>query len=212
MAANPQLTQFVHDALTEGRSRDEIRAAMTEAGWTPSEIADALATWADTPFRPPVPRPRPYVSAYEAFFYALMFVALGMTSWHLTDLGIKLVDLWMPRTVEAWRAQGIHYQLRWDISALIVFFPLFLLLQLREQKRMRSDPARSRSAVRKWFGYITLFLASMALLGDLLTAIYTFLRGQFTTAFALKVAIVALVAGVIFAWFRKAMNEAENAA
>ena len=54
-----QLATFVAEALKAGRSREEISAALTEAGWTGPEIRAALHAWADTGFVPPVPRPRP---------------------------------------------------------------------------------------------------------------------------------------------------------
>ena len=83
------LAAFVRDALIAGRPRPEIEAALRTAGWTPAEISEAMQAWAEGTFLPPVPRPRPYVSAREAFVYGLMFVALAMTAWHLTAAVVR---------------------------------------------------------------------------------------------------------------------------
>ncbi|WP_460275105.1 DUF5671 domain-containing protein [Celeribacter sp. ULVN23_4] len=207
MKPTDQLAHFVRDALIAGRSREDIASALSEAGWARTEVEDALATWADSSFSPPIPRPRPYVSAKEAFFYALMFVALGMTAWHIVDLGFDLIQRWFSDSERAyWGSRSI----RWSISALIVFFPLFMIMQRAEARSLARDPSRKRSAVRKWFGYIALFFASIALLGDILGAIYALLNGDLTTQFIAELALVAAVSGTVFGYFHAAMKDAED--
>ncbi|MCL7463785.1 DUF5671 domain-containing protein [Phaeovulum sp. NW3] len=197
------LAAFVRDALIAGRPRPEIEAALRTAGWTPAEISEAMQAWAEGTFLPPVPRPRPYVSAREAFVYGLMFVALAMTAWHLTALSFMLIDRWLP---EPGQPDWAAYQLggmRWSIATLAVFAPLFLWLNARILRDTRTDPGKRRSTVRKWVGQITLFLAAIALLGDLITVIHAMLSGDLTLRFVLKAGVVGLVAGAIFLVFRQ---------
>jgi len=205
-----QLAQFVAEALKEGRSREEIADALSQAGWTTSEASGALNAWADTPFRPPVPRPRPFVSAREAFVYGLMFLALAMTAWHITTLGFELINLWLPDVTDRTNRYNAD-SVRWSISILVVFFPLFLIMNARAQRATREDAGRRRSAVRKWFGYVTLFLAAVALLGDLIAVIYALLNGDLTARFVAKATLVALTAGLIFLYFRSEVEEASDA-
>jgi hypothetical protein len=205
-----QLALFVAEALKSGRTRAEIAAALHGAGWTPSETEAALSAWSDTRFLPPVPRPRAYVSAREAFVYALMFLALAVSAWNITALGFALIDLWLPETGDTGAAWA-SWSVRWSVSVLVVVFPLFLILDARERRAVRGDPARRRSAVRKWFGYTTLFLASLALLGDLVAVVYALLNGDLTARFLAKAALVALTAGLVFLYFRGEMAEADDA-
>lgn len=200
MRAPDQLLTFVRDALVAGRSRAEISAALTTAGWSTAETEAALSTFADSPFQPPVPRPRPYVSAREFFLYGLMFVSLGVVAWHIVALAFALIDkileveLYFDYTASS---------IRWSIASLIVFFPLFIWLDRRSDAALQRDPGRQRSAVRKWFGYVTLFVASLGLLGDLITAIYSLLGGETELAFWLKCVVVAVVSGTILLYFRR---------
>ncbi len=205
-----QLAQFVAEALKEGRSRAEIAAALQQAGWAQNEVTEALNAWADTGFIPPVPRPRPYVSAREAFLYGLMFLALAMTAWNITTLGFELIELWLPDIADSYSRYNVG-TVRWSISVLVVFFPLFLVMNTRAQRAAHADPGKRRSAVRKWFGYITLFLAALALLGDLIAVIYALLSGDLTARFFAKAVLVALTAGLIFLYFSGETREAENA-
>ena len=205
-----QLAQFVADALKEGRTRAEISAALREAGWTGTEVSGALDAWAESAFTPPVPRPRPYVSAREAFLYALMFLALAMTAWNITTLGFELIELWLPDLTDKYTRYNVQ-SVRWSISVLVVFFPLFLVMNTRAQRAAHADPGQRRSAVRKWFGYITLFLAAITLLGDLIAVIYALLSGELTARFIAKAGLVALTAGLIFLYFRGEMEEVQDA-
>jgi hypothetical protein len=201
---------FVAEALAAGRSRADIAEALERAGWTPSEARAALSAWAETEFLPPVPRPRAYVSAREAFVHALMFLALAVSVWNITALGFALIDLWLPEAGD-YGAGWAVWDVRWSISVLVVVFPLFLVLDARERRSLAMDPARRRSAVRKWFGYTTLFLASLALVGDLVALIYAFLSGDLTSRVLAKAALVAVTAGLVFLYFRGEMAEAEDA-
>lgn len=203
MRPSDQLAQFVAEALGAGRSRQEIAEALKGAGWAQNEISEALNAWAEVEFNPPVPRPRPYVSAREAFFFGLMFAALAMTAWHLVALGFNLIDRWVPDVESNNRHAYRLQQMRWSIAALIVFAPVFMALNAKVVRATRGDPGKRRSGVRKWFGYITLFLASISLLGDLLWVIYSLLNGDLTLRVSLKVLVVATVAGVVFLYFKR---------
>ena len=79
MTAN-SLDTFVKQALDRGAQRGEIEAALTTAGWSAREISDALDAWAPTVLGLAAPRPRPYVSAREAFLYLVLFILLGVTA------------------------------------------------------------------------------------------------------------------------------------
>jgi len=210
MKNSDQIADFVHEALNAGRSRTEIQQALHQAGWTNTEINAGLKAWDDTAFLPPVPRPRPFVSAREAFLYGLIFIALGMTAWHLVMLGIHLIDYAWP---DPDGPGGRFYQLssiRWSMATLIVFFPLFAWLNRRAERATMADKGARRSVVRKWVGYIVLFLAALSLLGTLVFVLFTFLDGEARLQFLAKSAVVAAVSGVIFLYYRAQLAEDDD--
>ncbi|TSC68461.1 MAG: Uncharacterized protein G01um101456_642 [Parcubacteria group bacterium Gr01-1014_56] len=64
------------------------------------------------------------------------------------------------------------------------------------------DPSRADIWVRRWALYLTLFIAGLTILGDLITLLNAFLAGEdLTTRFLLKVLVVLLVAGGVFMHF-----------
>ncbi len=205
------LAEFVRDALTQGRSRADIATALQDAGWTRSEITDALGAWSDTAFTPPVPRPRPYLSARDAFFYGLMFVALGMTAFHLVQLCFHLIEMWLPTPLQSDWNRYDRDSMRWSVAALIVFAPLFGLLDRRANRQIAANPGQRRSGVRKWFSYATLFVTALTLLGALFYTVYAFLDGDLTTRLIAKIATLTGIAGAIFLYYRPVVREDDNA-
>ena len=51
---------------------------MLQAGWREDELTNALSAYADIAFPVPVPRPKPYLQAREAFLY---LVSLSERVW-----------------------------------------------------------------------------------------------------------------------------------
>lgn len=204
MKANEALAEFVRAGLTAGQSRDDLAAAMASAGWAPRDIDSALGAWADAPGMVPVPRPRAYVSAREALQYGLLFLSLGMVAWHVVQLGFDIIASLIPDLADP--PYGAPPASRWSMAALITFTPLFVWLNRRANRDTASDPGRRRSLVRKWFASITLLIALMTLLGDAVFTVYALLNGELTARFVANVALVAVVAGLVVAYYRDEMD------
>lgn len=204
MANQDALSLFVRDALVAGKTRTEISTALTHAGWSVSEVHDALAAWDETPFSPPIPRPVATVSARDFFVYALTFGLLLTGAVNLVLVLQALVDL-----AFAEENYGTTRQIRWGVSVLIVMAPLYLWLTLRERRKLAQDPALYRSAMRKWLTYIALLLAAMTLLGDLVATVFALLTGDLTGQFLIKALIIMVVAGGIFLFYFKDIRRGE---
>ncbi|WP_313135467.1 DUF5671 domain-containing protein [Paracoccus jeotgali] len=199
MQPSAPIHDFIRRALASGADPAGIDTALAAAGWAERERADALAGWLVLRGLPPVPRPRPYVSAREALLYGLLFVSLGMLAAHLVQIGFRLVEILWPEPGERPYLPGSG--LRWPMAVLITFTPVFLILNRMAQRRSAAQAA-GRSLVRRWFAAITLLIAVLTLLGDAVVTIYALLDGEIALRFALKSAIVAAVAGLILAYYR----------
>lgn len=205
MTTRDEVSAYVREALARGAARETIAADLTAAGWSRRDAARALAAWGDAPSGIPVPRPRPYVSAREAFVFGLMFLALVITCISLSQLIFALIDRLVADPLaerQAYRSSGI----RWSMAMLMVFFPAFAWLAWRVD-RGRTDPDARPSLVRKWLGYLGLFAASTALLGTAVGVIFGFLDGSMTHGFLLKSLTVAAIAACVFAFFHRDTTE-----
>jgi hypothetical protein len=90
--------------------------------------------------------------------------------------------------------------MRFAISSLIIVFPVFLLVSRYLNKIYAREAVVRESKIRKWLIYLTLFIAALVIIVDLVTVINTFLNEGLTAKFILKALSVLIVAAVIF-WY-----------
>jgi uncharacterized membrane protein len=199
--ADEELLGFVRSALRRDLSREQIRAALAQAGWPSDEIDKALRAYAEVDFPIPVPRPRPYLSARDAFIYLVIFATLAITAIHFGSLLFELIDKALPDALDEPHEGYNVNAVRQAIAALVVAFPIYVFLSYRVNAAIRRDPTKRSSRIRKWLTYLTLFIASAVLVGDLSTVIYSLLAGELTTRFILKALTVVLIAGAIFGYY-----------
>ncbi len=199
------LALFVQDGLRAGHNPTELRAALSGAGWSATEIDSALNAWGDAGLRLPVPRPRPSVSGRDVLIYGLMAVTLLGVTWHLVQLSFGLIDIWL---ADPFR-DSFHNaaSMRWSIAVLIVGLPLFLWLNHRAETTSHADPGQRKSPIRKKFGAGALFLSALVLLGNAVAVVYTILSGEMTGQFVAKAGVVACVAVLVLLWGRSFLHE-----
>ena len=90
------------------------------------------------------------------------------------------------------------------IASLIIIFPIYILLTRANNQDVRAHDQKRNLWVHKWGIYLTLFLSASGMLIDLITLVYTFLRGeQMTVEFIVKVLVVLVVFGAVFYYYNK---------
>lgn len=206
MADSP-LSTFVQEALCAGASRADTERALRQAGWSPDQVRDALAAYAEIDFPVPVPRPRPQLSARDAFMYLVLFAMLYISAYHLGNLVFQFINLGFPDPLDpAGREEFVGRRIRFATSALLVAFPVFLFVASRIARRVAKDPAQRMSAVRKWLTYLTLFIAACIIVGDLIVLLNSMLSGELTVRFVLKALTVGAIAASVFAYYLWSMR------
>jgi hypothetical protein len=202
MQIPPELSHFIRDALQSGRSKDDIAKTLRNADWTDTEIDAALAGWLHQDGAGAVPRPIRSTAARDALFYSLLFVVFGMVVGSTLTLLFAQINIWLPEPDES-QTYGRLSGLRWSMAALIVFVPMFYVLDRKDRQATDADPARRHGTVRRWLSALAMLVATITLLGDALYLIYSWLDGQITLRFLIKSATVACVALVVLAYFRE---------
>lgn len=197
--AEATLVEFVKSALALGESRSRIAEVLKKAGWPDDQIDGALGAFADVEFPAPVPKPKAYGSAREAFLLIVYFSLLGMVATQVGGLAFAWIDRFFADdlTRDVYASQWASSGMRWSIASLLVGYPIFLLLGWRLAAKKRRDPDRRRSRVRAWLTYVTLIFAAGALIGDLVAVVYQFLEGGLSTRFAAKAGVVGVISATI---------------
>lgn len=198
---NEELSRFVREALSRGASRDEIREALADASWRQADVDKALAAWVDRDFVAPIPRPRPYLGAREAFLYLVLFASLYTAAISFGNVMFVLINRAFADVAFTLPAAASAEMLRWGLAYLVISFPAFLLIQRMVRRTLRSDPDLRSSRIRKWLTYLTLFVAAGVLAGDLIALVFFGLGGELAVRFLLKVGVVAAIAGSVFGYY-----------
>ena len=198
---NEELTRFVREALARGAGREEIKTALGDAGWRQADIDKALGAWVDREFVAPIPRPRPYLGAREAFLYLVLFAALYTAAISFGNVMFVLINRAFADVAFTPPAAASAEMLRWGLAYLVISFPAFLLIQRLVRRTLRTDPELRSSRIRKWLTYLTLFIAAGVLAGDLIALVFFGLGGELAVRFLLKVGVVAAIAGSVFGYY-----------
>lgn len=205
-----ELESFVRECLAKGIARKDVGQALQGAGWTTEQIESAMLAFADVDFPVPVPRPRAYLSAREAFVYLLLFSTLYLSGYHTGSLLFDLIDKAFPDAALRGETEYLVYSIRWSISSLIIAFPTFLFLSHRVARDLARNPVKRLSAIRRWLTYLTLFGTACIIIGDLIALVYNLLGGELTVRFALKVLVVGAIAGTIFGYYLWDLRQEER--
>jgi hypothetical protein len=203
------LERFVRESLSRGRSKDEIRRVLLEAGWARDGVNEALESFADVTFDVPVPRPKPYLSAREAFVYLVMFTTLYASALSLGSILFAIIESLFPDPAKPGYGQSIADGIRWSAAWLVIAFPVWAWLARRVHLALRREPEKRSSRVRKWLTYLTLFVAAVVIIGDLVVLVFSLLAGELTVRFVLKVAVAAGIAGAVFGYYTRELRDDE---
>jgi len=211
MAVNEELTGFIREALNLGQPRGEIRGALSQADWSDEEVEAALRSYATVDFPIAVPRPRPSLSAREAFQYLVLFGTLYLGAFSLGSLLFQFINLAFPDPLWSQsRIDAIPQAIRWAIASLVVATPVFLYAARTISREIALSPLKRSSPVRRWLTYLTLAIAAGILIGDSTSLVYNLLGGEVTARFLLKALTIGSIAGTVFVYYLRDLRRDEK--
>jgi len=190
-----KLIQFVDHATNQGMEHATMRHMLLSAGWKEKDIAEVICA---RDLELPIPEPTGVGSARDAFFHLLTFTSLYTWATSLILLFITYIDFAFPdpaRRTSYYTLEAALSNIRASLAALIVSFPIFLMLWHFLLREVRRHPEKAKGAIRRWLGYLSLFVGAVTLSADVITFIYYLFEGQLTIRFLLKVIVLFLIAG-----------------
>ncbi len=137
---------------------------------------------------------KPKTTPKDFFLYLGVMAALYASVVSLINLLFAYIDYTFPDVLN-YGFDPYLSTIRWGMAFLFIIFPAFLAGTWYINQDIRANPEKESIGVRKWLTYLALFVAGVAILVDLSILIYTFLGGEITARFALKVLAVLLVSG-----------------
>ncbi len=144
-------------------------------------------------------------SPKDFFLNLLSTVALYMASASFIVLIFQYINIFFQDTLDSNDysnpLQSAYNAIRFAVSSLVVAFPVYVASLWYMNKEYINNPEKRNVRIRKWLIYFTLFAAAVIIMGDLIALINTFLNGELTTRFILKVITFLVVVGSIFGYY-----------
>jgi len=139
----------------------------------------------------------------DLFLHLLVVVTLYWSAVTFVTLLWQYINYYFPDILNGsyYGYMGFAGPIRFAVSSLIIVFPVFILISWYLNKIYRREAQVREARIRKWLIYLTLFVASLTIIGDLITTINMLLGGEITTRFVLKALSVLLVAGFVFGYY-----------
>jgi hypothetical protein len=158
-----------------------------------------------------VPRPRPSLSAREAFQYLVLFGTLYLSSYSLGSLLFQFINLALPDPLWSQaEIDAIPEGIRWAVASLVVATPVFLYTARTISRELAGSPLKRISPVRRWLTYLTLAIAVSVIIGDSTNLVYHLLGGEVTARFLLKALTIGSIAGAIFVYYLRDLRRDEK--
>ncbi len=145
------------------------------------------------------PEPRLKSSPQDVFMHLLAIATLYVSIISFITLWFQYINVLLPDPLNFFYRSALD-GVRWASSALVVVFPVFILLSWLIGRDFRAEPKKRELRVRKWLLYFTLFIAAITIIVDLVTLFFNFYSGELTTQFILKILVVLLVAVAVFGY------------
>jgi len=137
----------------------------------------------------------------DLFLHLLAMVTLYWSAVSFVTLLWQYINYFFPDILNRYYTSSFTGPIRFAVSSLVIVFPIFILVSWYLNKIYTKESQVRESKIRKWLIYLTLFIASLIIIGDLVSIINTFLGGEITTRFVLKALSILLVAVVIFGYY-----------
>lgn len=141
----------------------------------------------------------------DVFLHLLMIVTLFISVINGMALIFQYINLAFPDNLNFYY-RGILETIRWSSASLIIALPVFLGTSWLIGRDIRKEPEKKSIGIRKWLIYLTLFIAAITIIVDLILLVFNFYGGELTSQFLLKLITVLVMTGVVFGYYLWDLN------
>ncbi|MFA5131798.1 MAG: DUF5671 domain-containing protein [Candidatus Paceibacterota bacterium] len=140
--------------------------------------------------------------ALDVFMYLGIGITLVVSVYNLLQIVFTAIDRKFADVLNASTYVDMYNSdVRFAISALVVMYPIYLLLSWYVAKDIAKFLYKRDLTVRKVMIYTTIFVTVCTLIGTLISIIYTYLGGELSVRFAYKALAVFVLSAGVFGYY-----------
>jgi hypothetical protein len=136
----------------------------------------------------------------DVFLHLLATITLYMSVYSIIALLFACINVFLPDALGFWYSNELD-TIRFAVAMLVVAFAVYMFLTVLINRDIAAQPGKTDIGARKWLTYLTIFLAALMIIIDVITLIYNFLNGELSARFFLKVLVVLVVASAVFGYY-----------
>ncbi|MFH1002032.1 MAG: DUF5671 domain-containing protein [bacterium] len=136
----------------------------------------------------------------DFFLHLLNITTFYIAVINFITLFIQYINVLFPDPLSFYYT-GMTDSVRLSMSILLIAVPVYILTSWMLGKDLKENPGRRELGLRKWLIYLTLFIAAITIIIDLITLVNNFLSGELTIQFFLKITVVLIVAVFVFGYY-----------
>ncbi len=206
-ASQDQLRGFLQSAKQRGVSDESLVSLLRHRGFSERSIYRALAGYYEEVLGETLPsRGLDVENARDAFYYLLNFITLAFWTIALGQIFYMLIERRFPDALDAGSMSPVRDEIAGQLAAVIVTFPVFLIVHSLIQRQLQKRPDLYYSPVRRWLTYVALVLAAIVLVADAVWFVTSFLQGQLTVRFVLDSIVLLVLGGGVFLYYLMTME------
>lgn len=147
----------------------------------------------------------------DVFLHLLNILTFYLSIIGFIMLYIQYISVLFPDPLNFYYT-AIANGVRVSTSMFVVAVPVFILTAWLLAKDLKSNPEKREGRLRKWLIYLTLFIASVTIIVNLIILVYNFMSGELKIQFFLKILTVLLVALAVFGYYIWELRRKDNGA
>ncbi len=207
-----KLNEFIKGSIKAGKSFEQIKTALSDAGWSKQEIDIACAQFYPIENYPiGVPRPENYKSPRMFFLNVNFFIILYIFTYNIIAIAFTLLDYYLPDGLGKtggffYKSQSIQVATRDNLAVLLVLAPIIYFIH-RIITKTTSYIQHPPSLIRLILIYLTLSFFALIVLVTICSSVYFFLSGELSLRFIIKLLILATISFLLYHYFKQDLNQ-----
>lgn len=155
---------------------------------------------------------KPFNAAKFTFLYLTHLVSLIFMAISFGVIIFQAINKFIDDPINLYSSSFQEGILQFGIASLLVFAPVYFVVSKFIYKSLFNGEVKRDSALRRWLTYLILFVSFLVFAGYLVGFIISFLNGELTLKFLLKVITVLAIAATVFSFYFYdiARKETEN--
>jgi hypothetical protein len=145
--------------------------------------------------------PKPVNAAKFVFLYLVHLISLVFVAVSFGMIIYQAINKFIKDPVNLYSAMFQSDAIKFGVAAILVFTPIFFIVGKYINKALFEGEVARDSAIRRWLTYLILFVSFLIFAGYLVAFVISFLNGELTLKFGLKVVSVLAIASTIFSYY-----------